>query len=202
MDGQSRYRGGMAAKSISLVGGPAPYREAMLIRLEAAGFDVAASEGDALMICCVTDEQWAQAADSALWTPTVVVVRDLELDLFVKALSLGAGVVHLDTPTEIMVDVVRAAIAGEALLPLAITQALASYVPPSKQQITDTALEGIELEIADGLVADHTITQIASDLSYSDRTIRRKLQGIYLKLGVLDRNAAIEELRSRSQRQS
>lgn len=188
----------MSATTINLIGGPAPYREALTARLESSGFVVdGGADGGALVIFCDNEDRWTHAGDTALWTATVVVIANLELDLFVRALSIGAGVVHLDTPTEVMVDVVRAAIAGEALLPLVITQSLASYLPPSREQIVDSALQGIELEIVDRLVAGQTITQIASELNYSDRTIRRKLQGIYLKLGVPDRAAAVEALKAR-----
>lgn len=55
-----------------------------------------------------------------------------------------------------------------------------------------------EAEIADGLRAIRSIMQIADELNYSDRTIRRKLQGIYIELGVPDRRAAVEALRQRS----
>ncbi len=191
----------MAAERIDLVGGPAPYREALTARLEASGFTVGGTEDAlALVIHCDSDERWVHAADAALWTATVVVVSDLEIDRFVKALAIGAGVVHMDTPTEVMVDVIKAAISGEALLPLAITRSLASYLPPGRSQIVDTSLEGVELQVAEGLLAGRTITQIADDLSYSDRTIRRKLQGVYLKLGVPNKTAAIEELKARSER--
>ncbi len=191
----------MSSEQIDLVGGPAPYREALTARLESKGFVVGPKDNvHALVIYCDTDERWTHAADVALWTATVVVVSELELDHFVKALALGAGVVHLDTPTEVMVDVVEAAIAGEALLPLAITRSLASHLPPGREQIVDASFEGIEMQVVDGLIAGQTITQIASDLSYSDRTIRRKLQGIYLKLGVPNRTAAVEELKARSER--
>ncbi len=183
-----------------MVGGPAPYREALSAKLEATGFTVSVDEGEALVIACSCDLDWQQAADSALWTPTVVVIQDLDVDHYVRALALGAGAVHLDTPTDIIVDVIRAAIAGEALLPLVVTQALASYRPPTQAQMTDSELQGIELKIVDGLLANRTIAQIARDLSYSDRTIRRKLQGIYLKLGVAGRAAAIDELRARAER--
>ncbi len=189
----------MAANSLNLVGGPAPYREALTARLEMVGITVDTTEGvDVLVICCTDQQHWDQAADSALWTPTVVVITELDLDLIVRALALGAGVVHMDTPTDIMVDVIQAAVAGEALLPLAVTQSLASHVPPARQDLIDTALEGVELRIAEALLADRSIAQIADDLSYSDRTIRRKLQGIYLKLGAVDRRSAIEVLRSRT----
>ncbi len=189
----------MMPTAVALVGGPAPYREALTATLEAAGFVVAARPGDAgaLVICCTNEELWEQAANAALWTPTVVVITDLDIDAFVRALALGAGVVHLDTPTGVMVDVVVAAISGEALLPLAVSRALAAHVPPTAQHITSVELDDLEVRIAEALAAGQTVGQIASLLSYSDRTIRRKLQGIYLKLGVSDRTAAMKELKSR-----
>ncbi len=186
----------MAADSVSLVGGPAPYREALTARLAASGIGI--GEGaDVVVICCTNESLWSQAADSVLWTPTVIVIADLGLDLFVRALALGAGVVHLDTKTEIMLDVIRAAAAGEALLPLAVTQALATYEPPGSKDIIGTEFEGVEKRIVEALVAGQSIAEIADVLSYSDRTVRRKLQGIYLKLGVTNQREAVLMLRSR-----
>jgi len=190
----------MAGKSISIVGGPAPYREALSAKIGDAGLIVGEFDCDVLVVCCTSEALWAQAADTAMWAPTVVVVPDLDIDAYVRALALGAGAVHLDTPTDVILDVVTAAIAGEALLPLAVTQALASYQPPTSQDVANIELEGIELQIAEGLLADRTIKQIAADLSYSDRTIRRRLQGVYLKLGVTGRAEAEKLLRSRADR--
>lgn len=188
----------MSALSVSILGGPAPYCEALARKLKTA--ELAVSEGDrgnVLVIFCDSERTWDHATDSALWTPTVAVLPDLDVDQFAKALALGAGAVHLDTPTDVMVEVIKAAIDGEALLPLAITQALASKHLPGGAPPTG-AIEGVEAQIADGLLAARTNSQIAGDLNYSDRTIRRKLQGLYLKLGVSSRADAIEQLRGRN----
>ncbi len=184
----------MTSTLVGVVGGSAPYQEALTAKLNAVGYHVA--DGDDRDALIITDDHWAQAEDSALWTPTVIVVSQLDFNLFAKALAVGAGAVHVDTPTGIMVDVLRAAMAGEALLPLAITQALGiSFTSQAQPELNSRPrLRGIEVEIAEGLLAERTIVQIARDLSYSDRTIRRKLQGIYLKLGVADRTAAIQYL--------
>ena len=183
-------------RAVRLVGGPVPYREALTIRLDAAEIRVADEEVEAVVVFAASECDWDVAGSSAGDLATVVVIPELDLDHVVRALALGAGVVHLDTPTEIMVDVIRAAVSGEALVPLAITKALAAHLPPSRHDIVGTSLEGLEVQIADALIADKSVGEIARELHYSDRTIRRKLQGIYLKLGVQDRPAAVERLRA------
>lgn len=189
----------MTAASVRIIGGHTPYREALEGKLEADRFAVVESGGDVLVICCLTEVQWMHAADSVSQRPTVVVVADDDIGSYSRALKLGAGVVHLDTSTDVMVGVVRAAIAGDALVPLEIAQTLASWRPLSAGQVAKETFEDVELTIVDGLLSCWTVARMASELSYSDRTIRRKLQGIYHKLGVSGRGEAIEELRSRAQ---
>lgn len=178
------------------MGGLAPYREALAARLARDGWEtVDGSDRDALVICCTTEEHWSEAADNALWVPTVVVITELDVALYRRALALGAGAVHVDNPTDIIFDVIRAAVSGESLLPMSISQQLALETEADAERAN--RLDGIEAEIVDGLLADRSILQIADDLHFSDRTIRRKLQGIYIKLGVHDRRGAIEALRLR-----
>ncbi len=186
----------LALRHSRLVGGPTPYREALTARLEASGIVVdATADVDVLVICCTDQKYWDQAADAALWIPTVVVISEFDLGQVSRALALGAGVVLMDTPTCFMVDVIQAAVAGEVLLPLAVAQSLVTSVKPTHKDLSDVVLEGVELQIASGLLAGRSINQIANELNYSDRTIRRKLQRMYLKLGVTDRQSAIEALR-------
>ena len=69
-------------------------------------------------------------------------------------------------------------------------------LPPSRHDIVGTSLEGLEVQIADAVDRRQVCRRDRSRTHYSDRTIRRKLQGIYLKLGVQDRPAAVERLRA------
>ncbi len=179
---------------VRLRNGPMPYREALERRLLERGYAVSHDEADQVdctVIVARSQADWDEASDLVLWTPTVVVIEVLEIELYTRALSLGAGVVQIDTSTSIMVDAIGAAISGETILPLSIAPALAAHKPPETHDLVNTPLTPVEEQVASALVADKTVAEIASELHYSERTIRRHLQGIYLKLGATNRKDAI-----------
>jgi DNA-binding NarL/FixJ family response regulator len=96
--------------------------------------------------------------------------------------------VHLRTSSEIIVETARAAASGEALLPVGLAQSLAV-----KAQATEmpAGLDATELDLVSALACNHSIARMAHSLGYSDRTIRRRLQTLYVKLGVATRGEAI-----------
>ena len=54
-----------------------------------------------------------------------------------------------------------------------------------------TEIEGI---LIDALARGKTIAEMVEQVHYSDRTVRRRLQGLYLKLDVHSRGEAIEKI--------
>ncbi len=48
-----------------------------------------------------------------------------------------------------------------------------------------------EKQLVSALAFEHSVSKIAIDLHYSERTIRRKLQTLYIKLGVATRSEVI-----------
>lgn len=144
-----------------------------------------------VVILCDSPERWDQLATFASDVGTIVVAVLVELDIdgYTRSLSLGAnGVVYVDTSSTITADVIVAAAQGEVLLPSQAAQAIARLAhrePPS------TELDSVDLVLLRALSDGTTVAEIASSLHYSERTVRRYLQNLYLRLGVRNRAEAI-----------
>ena len=119
----------------------------------------------------------------------VVVLPDFDMHGLIRALAAGACPVHLRTSSELIVETAKAAAAGEVLLPIGLAQNIAL-----KAQTTEmpAGLDVTELTLVSALARNHSIARMARDLNYSDRTIRRRLQSLYVKLGVATRGDAIK----------
>lgn len=126
--------------------------------------------------------------ESGSWTTTVVLVATLELDAYRRALAAGAhGVAHVDADPDTIAHVVRAAIAGEVVLPAEIARRLAGRPQPKELQLTPEEVSLLQ-RLSDGA----TVVQLADDFFLAERSIRRRLQNIYIRLGVTGRAAAVK----------
>lgn len=189
------------ADTIVLLGGPAPYREALTARLMTAGHTVvdgddASSSIDAGGVAAVVEyvaahRDWSPVDPGPTGPRRIAVLADLRPAAYVKALAHGNAAVHLDTSTEIMVAVITAALRHETLLPAALARDLGATIASGT-----TGAAELDRELAELLVAGHTSATIAHRLHFSERTIRRRIQALYLTLGVQTRAEAVERLRS------
>ena len=119
----------------------------------------------------------------------VAVIPTLVLDSYIRALVAGAaGVVYVDTSSAIMADVVQAAIEGEVLLPRQAAQSMAAL---ARRERPPSDLDESEQELLQAVAAGRTIVDLAKELHYSERTVRRHLHSLYIKLGVRNRAEAI-----------
>lgn len=177
-----------------------PVREALAADLTANGSGVLCSDPDVLddharkraitLVYCDSEENWqylaAVAADEFV---VVAMIVELEIDHYARALAAGAsGVVHYDTPSSIVTSVLHAADRGEVVLPTFAGHALAAAWAdePVPEAVTD-----YEVRLLTLLASGARLTDVADEVAYSDRTIRRQLQSLYLKLGVANRYDAI-----------
>jgi DNA-binding NarL/FixJ family response regulator len=181
-----------------LIGGPAPYREAIENRLMDRGFDVGPvvdceveESRRVAVVYCEDDRSWETLGTLAAEIDciAVAVLPSLTLDLYVRALFLGAaGVVYIDTPSEAAVDLVVAAVAGEVRLPRQAAQSIAAL---ARREEPPSDLDEYERRLLSEVASGTTIVTLADQLHYSERTVRRHLHGLYLKLGVKNRSEAI-----------
>jgi DNA-binding NarL/FixJ family response regulator len=122
----------------------------------------------------------------------VVVVTTFDLDEYVYgALRSGAvGFVLKDAGPALLVEAVRAAYNGEALVSPSVTvrllRHLAATSAPSRPA-QSPPLSDRELEVVQALARGRTNQEIASELFISLSTVKSHLSGIQAKLGVRNR---------------
>lgn len=181
-----------------LLGGAAPYREAVSVRLRDVGLTVvddgATLPGDVeplqtiVVAFCSVEEEWSRLEGLGGYLGRTAVIDRLDTALYERALADGIGVVHIDTKSEAIVATAMAAGRGETLIPMEVARRLvhgfaADYLPGD--------LDGLERDLLRSLANGETLVSVSQRYHYSDRTLRRRLQSAYLKLGVHDRAGAI-----------
>ena len=198
-------------QAVLIVGGPAPYREALSARLASRGRSVTTEPpiddapatlhqvvppgATVAVFHCANEADWERLADSddADYLGRVAVIVQLEAAQYRRALSMGVGVVHHDTSTDIMAQVIESAGHGEALLPMQVARRLMAE-PNVGSSMGAPTLDGLETELLRGVVEGETIVALGERFHFSERTVRRRLQSAYLKLGVGDRTGAIRAI--------
>ncbi len=119
----------------------------------------------------------------------VILTTYNEDDLMVRGLRAGArGYLLKDTDRETLLNTIRAAARGETLLKPEILARLLSSQPKSRGEIE---LTDRELEVLKAVARGERSKEIAAQLGITERTVKAHLAGIYNKLGVDSRAAAI-----------
>ena len=185
----SRYG---VAVNVSMIGCSAPYREAVEQRLngKSAAGDLIDAGLSIVLIHCDSAERWETLRNTvAQGSVCVAVLPELALEMYVKALTLGAaGVVQLDMSSAVTVDIIKSAAQGEVVVPRQVAHSLAML---AERRRPHTDLSSGEIEILRALSTGATVVDLAAQRFFSERTLRRQLQGIYLKLGARNRAEAI-----------
>ena len=144
-----------------------------------------------------------QAAEQLLADPeldtAVIMLTTFDLDRYVyDALRVGAsGFLLKDTPADRLLDAVRIAAAGDALLSPQITRRLIAQFtsaarvaptesPPVLAELTEREVEVLRL-IARGL----SNAEIAAELTLTENTIKTHVAHVLSKLGLRDRVQAV-----------
>lgn len=173
-----------------MIGCAAPYVEAVEHRLRER-FGQETDHPDGAMVYCDSEQRWAALEDEVGRGVRIVVavLPELLLEHYVRALSIGAhGVVYADTSSAITVDVVSAAVNGEVVLPQQAAQDMARLAKRLKPTVD---LTPAEIDLLRAVASGRTIVELARETYFSERTVRRHLQSLYLKLGVQNRAEAI-----------
>jgi DNA-binding NarL/FixJ family response regulator len=137
-------------------------------------------------------------SDPELETAVVMLTTFDATEYVYEALRIGAsGFLLKDTPSERLLDAVRVAAAGEALIAPAITRRLIEQftrgarpasggVPAALAELTPRELEVLRL-IARGM----SNNEIASELILGENTIKTHVARVLSKLGLRDRVQAV-----------
>ncbi|GAA3212530.1 response regulator transcription factor [Nonomuraea helvata] len=122
--------------------------------------------------------------------PRVVMVTTFDLDEYVHgALRCGAaGFVMKDAGPGLLVEAVRAAYAGDALISPSITLRLLRQVAGARRaRVPAQPLTAREVEIVRALARGRTNREIADELVISLSTVKGYVSGIQVKLGARNR---------------
>lgn len=120
----------------------------------------------------------------------VVVVTTFDLDDYVHgALGAGAyGFVLKDAGPGVLVEAVRAAHTGDALISPSLTRRLLRHLTPEgTPPEPGRPLSARETEVVRAVAAGRTNQEIAADLHISLSTVKGHLTAVYDKLGVRNR---------------
>jgi DNA-binding NarL/FixJ family response regulator len=121
----------------------------------------------------------------------VLVLTTYDTDSYVlPAIEAGAtGYLLKDAPRTELLRAVRAAAAGQSVLPPSVATRLVNRVrTPEAEPLSQRELEVLEL-----VAAGTTNREAAAKLFISEATVKSHLLNIYAKLGVSDRAAAVAE---------
>jgi DNA-binding NarL/FixJ family response regulator len=120
----------------------------------------------------------------------IALLPHLEGDAAAGALRAGAAAVAgRDDQPERLVAVIEHAFAGDALLPAELARHLAHN--PPVDAIEELGLTPDELGWLRGLAANRSITRIAAEAHISERTMYRRLDQLFRRIGVGNRAEAI-----------
>jgi DNA-binding NarL/FixJ family response regulator len=122
----------------------------------------------------------------------VVIVTTFDLDEYVYgALRAGAvGFVLKDAGPALLVEAVKAASTGDALISPSITLRLLRHLGPAHAPVAAAPrrpLSGRETEVVEAIARGRTNEEIAGELFISLSTVKSHLTGIQAKLGVRNR---------------
>lgn len=125
----------------------------------------------------------------------VVVVTTFDLDEYVYgALAAGAtGFLLKDSGPALLVEAVRAAVAGDALVSPAVTVRLLAHLTPAGAPPGggpgggDPGLTDREVDVVRAVARGRTNTEIAADLYISLSTVKTHLNHVHAKLGARNR---------------
>lgn len=122
-------------------------------------------------------------------TATVVVlVPTLEIDGYRSALAGGAdGVAHVDAHPTTIAHVATGAANGEVIMPAEVARQLAGRPRPAALDLS--AEDRLLLQrLSDGA----TVVQLGEEMYLAERSVRRRLQNIYIRLEVSGRAEALK----------
>ncbi len=121
-------------------------------------------------------------------TIVVVLVQNLDVNGYRRALAAGAdGVAHVDAHPSTIAHVAEGAANGEVIIPAEVARQLAGRPRPAELE-----LSGEEERLLQRISEGASVVQISQEMYLAERSVRRRLQNIYIRLGVNGRAEALK----------
>jgi DNA-binding NarL/FixJ family response regulator len=132
-------------------------------------------------------------------TAAVVMLTTFDIERYVyEALRLGAsGFLLKDAPADRLLDAIRVAAAGDALLAPVITRRLVERFTAAARPTDDAPSQRLadltarELEVLRLIARGRSNAEIAGDLILGENTIKTHVSRVFAKLGLRDRAQAV-----------
>jgi DNA-binding NarL/FixJ family response regulator len=144
-----------------------------------------------LAVYVAGDEGWQELemGIAARRIVTMAMLKDLDPRLYRRALAAKAdGVVHADIDPTVIAHCLSATLVGEIVLPIEVVRSMAI---DSWRDSQPTVLNDEEIRLLSKYAAGATVHDLSRDEYFGERTIRRRMQNICLKLGTKTRAEAV-----------
>lgn len=126
--------------------------------------------------------------DCAPTTPGLALLPEVTVEAYRWAMRSGAtSAAGRDAPPEDIAACLSAACIGRAMMPAPLALALAMAVDPGEHP----ALAATEVRWLAALSAGRTVLDLARETGYSEREMFRRLNGLYVRMGVCGRTEAL-----------
>jgi DNA-binding NarL/FixJ family response regulator len=177
------------------------YRRGLAAALAVAGFEpfepldveewVRSGDPGAVVIALLDDvaaKRLRGLRACAPTTPEIALLPELTVGAYRDAMRCGAtAAVGRDASPEDIVECLRAACTGRAIMPAALALALAMAADPGEHPSLSTA----EVRWLIELSAGRTVPELAHEVGYSEREMFRRLHKLYAYMGVCGRTEAL-----------
>lgn len=155
---------------------------------ERAGSNPSEANGFATVVVVADGSELSVLSNREADATVVVLMSDLNVDRYRRVLAAGAdGVAHVDSQPSTIADIVKSAVSGEIVLPAEVARQLAGRPRPAT-----VALTAEERRLLQRLSEGATVMQLADEFFMAERSVRRRLQNVYLRLGVGGRAEALK----------
>ncbi len=136
-------------------------------------------------------DNWSLLVRLMEWSDTCPVVGLARQDSdLLRALALGAsGVLSIEADSRRILRAAEAAVDGDAMLPQVLLSRFSALLPPTG--ITSDAVSDEERRWLSLLAEGETVDKIAVQSGWSSRQMSRRFAGLYLRLGVANRDQAV-----------
>jgi DNA-binding NarL/FixJ family response regulator len=190
---------------LNIIGGTPPFREAIRVgfttgRLTGSGptvEELASSLGCSLTVVFVNRPEPFTSVAEEVRNPdayVIAIIDQRDVNSYIDVIEAGAdGVMHEDNSVQHLCSVAMAALRHDMLLPKPVVAHFVERLIPGGPSDISAVSHKILRCLKDGL----TTNQIADQLFLSERTARRRIQNLYLNLGVTSASEALEKARSR-----